>query len=110
VLDALDPAQTDNLDNAVIMRARDWLQRLADKRIDRTQLTPAFSHYLSDQVVSRANVAAYGKLVSIVPLSSSPQPNGDTLYVFLVRFAKGQYHYRFTLTDDGKIDGLYLVS
>jgi D-alanyl-D-alanine carboxypeptidase len=110
VLDALDPAQTDNLDNAVIMRARDWLARLADKRIDRTQLTPAFSRYLSDQVVSRANVAAYGKLVSIVPLSSSPQPNGDTLYVFLVRFAKGQYHYRFTLTDDGKIDGLYLVS
>ena len=110
VLDTIDPAQTSNLDNAVMMRARDWLQRMADKRIDRTQLTPSFSQYLSDKVVSRADVAALGKISSMVPLSSSPQPNGDTLYVFLVHFAKGQYHYRFTLTGDGKIDGLYLVS
>jgi ABC-type branched-subunit amino acid transport system substrate-binding protein len=92
------------------MRARDWLQRLADKRIDRTQLTPTFSRYLSDEAVSRADVASYGKISSIVPISSAPQPNGDTLYVFLVHFTKGQYHYRFTLTGDGKIDGLYLVS
>jgi D-alanyl-D-alanine carboxypeptidase len=111
VLDALDPAQTANLDNAVVARARDWLQRMADKNIDRTQLTASFSKYLTDQVVSRANVAAYGRIGSIVPLSSSPQSNGDTLYVFLVRFTKGQqFHYRFTLTADGKIDGLYLVS
>jgi D-alanyl-D-alanine carboxypeptidase len=110
VLDAFDPAQTANLDNAVIARVREWLQRLADKNIDRTELTPAFSRYLSDQVVSRADVAALGKLESIVPVSSSQQTNGDTLYVFLVRFAKAQYHCRFAVTADGKIDGLYLVN
>jgi D-alanyl-D-alanine carboxypeptidase len=110
VLDAFDPAQTANLDNAVIARVREWLQRLADKNIDRTELTPSFSRYLSDQVVSHADVAALGKLQSIVPVSSSQQTNGDTQYVFVVRFAKAQYHCRFAVTPDGKIDGLYLVS
>jgi D-alanyl-D-alanine carboxypeptidase len=110
VLDAFDPAQTANLDNAVIARVREWLQRLAEKNIDRTELTPSFSRYLSDQVVSRADVAALGKLQTIVPVSSSQQTNGDTQYVFLVRFAKAQYHCRFAVTPDGKIDGLYLVN
>jgi len=109
ILDLVSPAGTVRLDNAIVARAREWLERLADKQIDRTQLTPAFSTYLSDDFVARQNLAALGKLQAIVPLSSTTRSNGDTLYVFLVRFAHAQYRYKFAVTTNGKIDEILLV-
>jgi D-alanyl-D-alanine carboxypeptidase len=110
VLDVVAPPSTAHLDNAIVARAEEWLQRLADKHIDRTQLTPAFSTYLTDDLVSRSNFAALGKLQTIVPISSTTESNGDTLYEFLVRYPHARsYHYKFALTQDGKIDTLVLA-
>jgi hypothetical protein len=75
--------------------------------VDRTQLTTSFSQYLSDQVVHRADVASLGPVLSVVPVESY-QRSDDTVYVFDVKFARGAYRFDFTLTPDGKIDGLFL--
>jgi D-alanyl-D-alanine carboxypeptidase len=110
VLDILDPPLATQLDNVIITRAQEWLDRLATKEIDRTQLTLKFSSYLTDDLVAREDFAALGKLETIVPLSSTTGSNGDTTYEFLVRYPHAQYHYLFVLTPDGKIDGLSFSS
>jgi CubicO group peptidase (beta-lactamase class C family) len=109
ILDVIAPPSTAHLDNAIVARAEEWLQRLADKHIDRTQLTPQFSTYLTDDLVSRSDFAALGKLQAIEPISSTTQSDGDTLYEFLVRYPHAYYHYKFALTRDGKIDELVLA-
>ena len=109
ILDIVVPPQRAQIDNAVVDRATEWLGRIANKNIDRTQLTPAFSAYLTDDLLVRANFAAFGKPLDIIPIASTTQSDGDTLYEFLVRFQHGQYHYRFGLTPDGKIYEIYLL-
>ncbi len=109
ILDVIAPPATAHLDNAIVSRAQEWLQRLADKHIDRTQLTPQFSIYLTDDLVSRSDFAALGRLQSIVPISSTTETNGDTLYEFLVSYPHARYHYKFALAGDGKIDELVLA-
>ncbi|HEY9086125.1 MAG TPA: serine hydrolase domain-containing protein [Candidatus Tyrphobacter sp.] len=106
ILDTLLPPSAQHVDNGVLSRAREWLERLASGRIDRTQLTPSFSAYLSDRVVHDAGIAALGRVISMVPVSSMPSANGGTTYEFLVLFKKGERHYRFAVTTDGKIDFL----
>jgi CubicO group peptidase (beta-lactamase class C family) len=108
VLDVVLPPSAVRVDNAVIEKAREWLERIADKRIDRTQLTPAFSTLLSDDLVARSNFAALGKVEALVPIASTAAGKGETTYEFLVRFAHAQEHYKITITSDGKIDGLGL--
>lgn len=109
ILDVVAPPSVAHLDNAVVARATEWLGRLADKNIDRTQLTPDFSTFLSDDFVAQEDIAGLGKLESIVPISSTTETNGDTLYEFLVRYPHAVYHYRFAVTPNGKIDELELV-
>jgi CubicO group peptidase (beta-lactamase class C family) len=110
ILDMIVPPTTAHLDNAIVTRAKEWLQRLASRRLDRSELTPAFSAYLSDDLVERENFAALGTVQSIVPISSSAESNGDTLYEFIVRFPRSRYHYEFEVTRDGKIDGISLTA
>jgi D-alanyl-D-alanine carboxypeptidase len=109
VLDIIAPPAVTHLDNAIVQRAREWLERIADHRIDRTQLTPEFSDYLSDSLVAKSNFASLGKLQTIVPISSSAGDGGSTVYEFLVRYPHEQYHYRLSIMKDGKIDGIVLV-
>jgi D-alanyl-D-alanine carboxypeptidase len=108
VLDVVAPPVKMNLDNAIVTRAREWLEAIADKRFDRTELTPAFSAYLTDDLVANSNFAAYGKLETIVPISSTTEANGDTLYEFIVQYPHDQFHYKFAVSRDGKVDGLLL--
>ena len=110
ILEVLVPPATAVLDNAVITRAKEWLARLASGRIDREELTPAFSAYLTDDLIAHENLASLGRLKDIVPVSSATESNGDTLYEFLVRYPHVQYHYHFEVAPDGKIDGITLVS
>jgi len=110
VLDLLVPPTTARLDNAIVSRAKEWLGRLASRRVDRAELTPGFSSYLTDELIARENFASLGTLQSIVPISSTAESNGDTLYVFLVRYPRAQYHYKFEIAPDGKIDGLSLTA
>jgi D-alanyl-D-alanine carboxypeptidase len=108
VLDILVPPTT-ALDNTVITKAKEWLERLATGNIDRAELTPSFSAYLTDDLVARENFAALGALQVIVPVSSTTESNGDTLYEFLVRYPRAQYHYDFQVAPDGKVDGITLI-
>jgi D-alanyl-D-alanine carboxypeptidase len=111
ILDLVEPPARAHLDNAVLTRAKEWLVRLADRQIDRTQLTAEFSAYLTDSLVARENFAALGKLQAIVPISSATASNGDTVYEFLVRYPHDvQYHYRFGLTKENKIDQIELAA
>lgn len=103
ILDVLVPPTAQRVDNAVVSRARDWLARLATGRIDRTQLTPEFSSYLSDSVVRQANIAAFGPVISMVPIASVAAAKGATQYEFLVHFEHAVRHYEFTLAADGRI-------
>jgi CubicO group peptidase (beta-lactamase class C family) len=107
ILNIVAPLPPAHFADPITTRATEWLGRLARVEIDRSQLTPAFSQYLSDQVVQRADVAALGPVLSLVPVESY-QHSGDTVYVFDVRFRRGAYRFDFTLTPDGKIDGLSL--
>ncbi len=109
VLDILIPPAAMHIDNTVMAKAREWLARIADKRIDRTQLTPAFSAYLTDPLVARSDFAALGKPQVLVPIASTSGDDGDVVYEFFVRFPHDHYHYKLTLTKDGKIDGLVLA-
>jgi D-alanyl-D-alanine carboxypeptidase len=109
ILDIVLPPARAYVDNAVVARAKEWLQRLAEKNIDRTQLTPAFSAYLSDDFVARADFAALGKPLVFIPISSTSTKDGGTVYEFLVQFPHDEFHYRFGVTRDGKIDEIWLV-
>jgi D-alanyl-D-alanine carboxypeptidase len=109
ILDIVLPPPHVGFDSAIVTRAKEWLARIAEKNIDRTQLTPAFSAYLTDDLLARANFAALGKPLAFVPLSSAATNDGGTLYEFLVRFAHAQYTYRFGVAKDGKIDQLFLA-
>ncbi|HEY8298574.1 MAG TPA: serine hydrolase [Candidatus Baltobacteraceae bacterium] len=109
ILDVVAPLPPAHVDSVVVERAKDWLVKLAAVNIDRTQLTQKFNEYLTDDLVAKTNVKALGKLLSITP-TSSYQQGGDTVYVFLTHFEGGTYDYDFTLTPDGKIDGLLLRS
>lgn len=111
ILDQIDPPARAQLDNAVVSRAKEWLGRLAERQIDRTQLTADFSAYLTDALISRENFAALGKLQSIVPIASSTDSTGDTTYEFIVRYPHDvQYHYKFGITKDNKIDLIELAA
>ena len=110
ILDILVPPTAARLDNAIVARAKECLQRLASGHLDRSELTPSFDAYLSDDLIARENLAALGTMQTMVPISSSTEANGDTLYEFLVRYPRGQYHYQFELAPDGKIDGIALVA
>jgi CubicO group peptidase (beta-lactamase class C family) len=107
ILDIIAPPAPAHFADPITTRATEWLGRLERIDIDRSQLTPAFSQYLSDQVVERADFAALGPVLSMVP-EESYQRSGDTVYVFQVKFGRGAFRYDFTLAPDGKIDGLLL--
>jgi D-alanyl-D-alanine carboxypeptidase len=105
ILDVVAPLPPQRFGNLIMQRATEWLGRLAKLDIDRTQLTPQFSEYLSDQVVIRADLKGLGPVQSMVPIESF-QRSGDTVYVFDVKFVHGTSRYQFALARDGKIDGL----
>ena len=107
ILDIVAPLPPAHFQNVIVQRAGDWLGRLQRNDIDRTQLTPQFSQYLSDQVVIRADLKGLGPVLSLVPIESF-QRSGDTVYVFEVKFRRGTMRYQFALAPDGKIDGLLL--
>lgn len=107
ILDVIAPLPPARFQNVIMERAGEWLTRLQRNDIDRTQLTPQFSQYLTDQVVIRADLKSLGPVVSMVPTESFRR-NSDTVYVFSVKFRRGSLRYEFALAPDGKIDGLLL--
>lgn len=108
ILDIVAPPSAAHLGNVIVARAKDWLGRLTRNDIDRTQLTPAFSAYLTDELVAKTNLRSLGKLISLTPVASY-SANGDEVYEFLAQFNKITYHYKMSVSASGKIDGLVFV-
>jgi hypothetical protein len=109
VLDVAMPPQPVRLDNAIMQKASEWLGRIADKRIDRTQLTPEFSTFLTDQLVAQSNFAALGKPQAMIPIASMPGDANTTIYEFLVRYPHEEWYYKLGLTKDLKVSALLLT-
>jgi len=109
ILDVVAPPRAAHVESTIVTRAKEWLERLAAKNIDRTQLTTAFSTYLTDRLVARANFASLGSVKTFVPIASTNDGQGGTVYEFLVRIAHGTYHYKFGVDSTGKIDELLLT-
>ncbi len=107
ILDVVAPLPPAHFANVILTRAGEWLGRLARGDIDRTQLTPAFSQYLTDQLVEQTDLKSLGPVISMVPIESY-QSSDDTVYVFDVRFRRGALRYQFKVTPDGKVDGIQL--
>jgi CubicO group peptidase (beta-lactamase class C family) len=107
ILNIIAPLPPAHFGSTITQRAAEWLGRLQRVDIDRTQLTSSFSQYLSVQLVQQADFAAYGPVLSLVPLESY-QSSDDTVYVFDVKFRRGTYRFHFKLTPDAKVDGLFL--
>ncbi|HEX4013701.1 MAG TPA: serine hydrolase domain-containing protein [Candidatus Cybelea sp.] len=110
ILDLIVPPATAHLENSIVDRAKEWLDRLATGRIERDELTPSFSAYLTDDLIAKDDLASLGPVISIVPESSTTEAGGNTLYEFIVSYRRAQYHYEFELTPQGKIDGLSLTA
>ncbi|MEO6913206.1 MAG: serine hydrolase domain-containing protein [Candidatus Baltobacteraceae bacterium] len=108
ILDVVAPPTAAHVGNAIAARAKDWLARLTLDDIDRTQLTPAFSTYLTDELVAKTNLRSLGKLISLTPVASYAA-NGDEVYEFLAQFEKITYHYKMSISTSGKIDSLVFV-
>jgi D-alanyl-D-alanine carboxypeptidase len=107
ILDVVAPLPPTHVDNVIVTRAKEWIDRLARLDMDRTQLTQNFNEYLTDDLVSRSNFKALGRIVSMTPVESY-QESGDNVYVFLTHFEHGTYDYQFRITAQGKIDGILL--
>ncbi|MDQ2679871.1 MAG: beta-lactamase family protein [Candidatus Eremiobacteraeota bacterium] len=108
ILDVVAPPSAAHVGNAIVTRAKEWLERLTRNDIDRTQLTPAFSAYLTDELVAKTNLRSLGKLITLTPIASYSE-NGDAVYEFLAQFAKLSYHYKMSISANGKIDGLVFL-
>lgn len=107
VLDIVAPFSQVHVANVIVRRASEWLDRLARVDIDRTQLTPGYSQYLTDRVVLQTDLRSLGPPQSIVPIENFAR-GSDTVYVFDVRFRRSSMRYQFEVTGDGKIAGLLL--
>ncbi|MBV9272229.1 MAG: beta-lactamase family protein, partial [Candidatus Eremiobacteraeota bacterium] len=105
ILDVIAPLPLGDVENTILERAKEWIGRLQRTSPDRTQLTPAFNAYLTDELIARTDLKTLGDLQSLTPTASFTQ-NGDNVYVFLAQFPHDHVRFQMSLTAQGKIDGL----
>jgi hypothetical protein len=96
-------------DPAVTARAREWFDRFATGRIDRTQLAPQMDALLTPELIAgaKASFAPLGEPVSFV-YSGSSTVDGFAVTTYVATFASVTMKVTMSLTADGKIGG-YLV-
>jgi hypothetical protein len=109
---APDAAVTPNVPAAVTTRAKEWLHRLQNAQIDRSQLTAQMATLLTD---AQARTLAEKIQPLGAPLAFFPtkveQIQGNTSYVYEANFANDTtMYFIFSLEDkSGKISGLRLT-
>ena len=92
-------------------RASEGLARAHRRQADRSHRTHAGVQRVPYRRPRRGNLRfcrIRGKYRAIVPISSTTESNGDTLYEFVVQYPHDQFHYKFAVTQDGKVDELLL--
>jgi hypothetical protein len=104
------PAPAPSVDQAVSVRAMDWLRRLQTGDLDRTQLTSEFNKVLTADRVKLivGQLGTLGKLkgYSFVGEGTS---HGIRAYQFTVDFAVAKYAYLFEVDQNGHVAGILLT-
>jgi len=97
------------VDAARLALAQEWLARIADGRIDRTQLDPQLSALITDQVVSGgvAYAGPYGRPQDLVPIEIRTNYEGlATLYQ--ARYPAAVLTWIVRTNSAGRINGMCL--
>jgi hypothetical protein len=104
------PVPAPSVDQAITIRAIDWLHRLQSGRIDRTQLSIPFNKLLTPDAVTGIEA----QLRSLGPVKSYAYV-GDALshgvhgYQYRVVFTAAPYEYLFEIDTKGDVAGILLT-
>lgn len=103
------PVPAPSVEQAVTVRAMDWLHRLQTGDIDRTQITIAFNRVLTpDRVKSiAAQLNSLGKVKSYAFVGQA-KSHGVSGYQYTVEFAAAKYLYLFEVDDKDQVAGILL--
>jgi hypothetical protein len=103
------PTASISPDAAVMVRAKDWLHRLETGDIDRTQLSPQMSAFLTPDRAKQfaAQIGVLGDPTSFTFVSKQTM-GGYTVYTYRAAFKGGVFNETFAIDSAGKIGGLRL--
>jgi len=95
-----------SVDAARIAKAQEWLERIADGRIDRTQLDPQLSALLTDNFLRGGtdDVRAYGRPGQLIPFDIRTNAEGVATF-YRVRYPAATLTWIFRTSSGGKING-----
>jgi len=98
------------VDQAVTVRAIDWLHRLQTGDVDRTQLTLAFNKVLTPDRVQGIveRLRPLGKVTRYAFVGEATS-HGVRAYQFSVDFAAAKYIYLFEVDDKDEVAGILLT-
>jgi hypothetical protein len=94
------------VDAARIAKAQEWLERIADGRIDRTQLDPQLSALLTDDFVRGGtdDVRAYGRPAQLIPFDIRTNAEGVATF-YRVRYPAETLTWILRTSSGGQING-----
>jgi hypothetical protein len=94
------------VDAARIAKAQEWLQRIADGRIDRAQLDPQLSALLTDDFLRGGtdDVRAYGRPGQLIPFDIRTNAEGAATF-YRVQYPAATLTWIFRTSSVGKING-----
>jgi hypothetical protein len=89
--------------------ANDWLARVAEGRIDRTQLDPQFSGIITDDVISGGVkfVGSYGRPEQLVPIEVRTNSEGVAIF-YRARYSDTVLTWIVRTDSVGRINGMCL--
>jgi len=104
------PGPAPSADQAVTVRAMDWLHRLQTGDIDRTQLALEFNRVLTPERVKLIGqqVRSLGKVKSYA-YTGQTASHGIRGYQFSVEFAAAKYLYLFEVDEKDQVAGILLT-
>lgn len=103
------PVPAPSVDQAVTVRAMDWLHRLQTGNVDRTQITIEFNRVLTpDRVKGIAQqLRSLGKVKSYAFVGHA-RSHGVSAYQYSVEFAAAKYLYLFEVDEKDQVAGILL--
>jgi pyruvate/2-oxoglutarate dehydrogenase complex dihydrolipoamide acyltransferase (E2) component len=103
------PVPAPSADQAVTVRAMDWLHRLQTGNIDRTQITIEFNHVLTPERVKliAEQLRPLGKVKSYAFVGHA-KSHGVNAYQYAVEFAAAKYLYLFEVDEKDQVAGILL--
>jgi hypothetical protein len=93
---------------AILPRAKQWMQRVQTGQIDRSQLEPATSSQLTPALVQsmKKSYGPLGAAVAVTFVNEQSLAGGNTAYNYRVRFRRFTLLEKLIVDSSGKISGL----